>query len=272
MHVPFLDLKAQYRQIESEVVPVVTEAMAAGMFIGGPQVTGFEEEFAAFCDSKYCIGVGSGTDALRFALMAAGVGPGDAVVTVPNTFIATTEAISQVGATPVFVDVDPSTHTLDPQRLAELLENHPQLNQPNQPNKPNTHPIALGDYPRPPLRPDGRHGPDSRHRPAIRPCRHRRRLPGARRRVQGQKGRIPECGRLLQLLPRQESRRLRRGRGRRDRGRGDGAEDAHDPGSRAGAEIFSRHRRLQRPPRCDPGRGAAHQAEAAAGLEPVPPE
>ena len=137
MNVPFLDLKAQYKQIETEVVPSVTEAMAAGMFIGGPQVTGFEEEFAAFCDSKYCIGVGSGTDALRFALMAAGVGPGDAVITVPNTFIATTEAISQVGATPVFVDVDPSTHTLDPQRLAELLENHPQLNQPNQPNKLN---------------------------------------------------------------------------------------------------------------------------------------
>ncbi|MFZ0135075.1 MAG: DegT/DnrJ/EryC1/StrS family aminotransferase, partial [Desulfobacterales bacterium] len=113
MHVPFLDLKAQYRQIEAEVIPAVTEAMAAGMFIGGPQVTGFEEEFAAFCESNYCIGVGSGTDALRFALMAAGVGPGDAVVTVPNTFIATTEAISQVGATPVFVDIDPSTHTLD---------------------------------------------------------------------------------------------------------------------------------------------------------------
>ena len=96
--------------------------MAAGMFIGGPQVTGFEEEFAAFCDSRCCIGVGSGTDALRFALMAAGVGPGDAVVTVPNTFIATTEAISQVGATPIFVDIDPQTYTLDPQKLEDYFE------------------------------------------------------------------------------------------------------------------------------------------------------
>ena len=117
MQVPFLDLKAQYKQIESEVVPAVTEAMAAGMFIGGPQVSGFEEEFADYCDSKYCIGVGSGTDALRFALMAAGIGPGDTVITVPNTFIATTEAISQVGAIPVFVDVDPQTYTMDPKNL-----------------------------------------------------------------------------------------------------------------------------------------------------------
>ena len=122
MKVPFLDLKAQYKQIETEVIPAVTEAMAAGMFIGGPQVAGFEEEFAAFCDSRYCIGVGSGTDALRFALMAAGVGPGDAVVTVPNTFIATTEAISQVGATPIFVDVDPQTYTMDPQKLEDYFE------------------------------------------------------------------------------------------------------------------------------------------------------
>jgi dTDP-4-amino-4,6-dideoxygalactose transaminase len=129
MHVPFLDLKAQYKQIESEVVPVVTEVMAAGMFIGGPQVTGFETEFAAFCESKYCIGVGSGTDALRFALMAAGIGPGDAVITAPNTFIATTEAISQVGATPIFVDVDPQTYTMDPIKLEQLLnERYPQLN------------------------------------------------------------------------------------------------------------------------------------------------
>ena len=129
MKVPFLDLKAQYKQIETEVVPAVTQAMAAGMFIGGPEVTGFEEEFAAFCDSRYCIGVGSGTDALRFALMAAGVGPGDAVITAPNTFIATTEAISQVGAIPVFVDVDPKTHTLDPIKLEQLLnERYSQLN------------------------------------------------------------------------------------------------------------------------------------------------
>ena len=133
MQVPFLDLKAQYKQIEHEVVPVVTQAMAGGAFIGGPQVAGFETEFAEFCDSRYCIGVGSGTDALRFALMASGIGPGDEVITVPNTFIATTEAISQVGAVPVFVDTDPDTCNMDPKRLKEYLENRipkPQIQNP----------------------------------------------------------------------------------------------------------------------------------------------
>jgi dTDP-4-amino-4,6-dideoxygalactose transaminase len=122
MKVPFLDLKAQYKQIENEVVPLVTEAMENGMFIGGPNVEGFEKEFAEFCDSKYCIGVNSGTDALRFALMATGVGPGDEVITVPNTFIATTEAISQVGATPVFVDIDENTCNMDPAKLDGYLK------------------------------------------------------------------------------------------------------------------------------------------------------
>jgi len=114
MNVPFLNLKIQFKEIEKEVVPMMTEAMTNAAFIGGPQVTGLESEFASFCDSKYCIGVNSGTDALRFALMAIGVGAGDEVITVPNTFIATTEAISQVGATPVFVDVLKDTFNMDP--------------------------------------------------------------------------------------------------------------------------------------------------------------
>jgi len=113
MNVPFLDLKIQYKQIEHEIIPMLTEAMANAAFVGGPQVTGFETEFAAFCESKFCIGVNSGTDALRFALMAIGIGAGDEVITVPNTFIATTEAISQVGATPVFVDVRKDTCNMD---------------------------------------------------------------------------------------------------------------------------------------------------------------
>ena len=113
MQVPFLDLKTQYKQIEQEVVPMLTEAMSNASFIGGPQVSGLEEEFAAFCSSKYCVAVNSGTDALRFALIAAGIGPGDEVITVPNTFIATTEAISQAGAVPVFVDIDPDTYNID---------------------------------------------------------------------------------------------------------------------------------------------------------------
>jgi dTDP-4-amino-4,6-dideoxygalactose transaminase len=117
MHVPFLDLKPQYRQIEAELTPKLREIMAAGAFIGGQEVEAFEAEFAAFCESPHCVGLNSGTDALRFALMAAGVGPGDEVITVPHTFIATTEAISQAGAVPVFVDIDPRTCTLDPGRL-----------------------------------------------------------------------------------------------------------------------------------------------------------
>ena len=121
MNIPFLDLKTQFREIEHEVLPMVKEAMENAAFIGGPQVSGFETEFAAFCDSKYGVGVNSGTDALRFALMAAGVGSGDEVITVPHTFIATTEAISQVGAKPVFVDIDPKTYNMDPNKLESYL-------------------------------------------------------------------------------------------------------------------------------------------------------
>jgi dTDP-4-amino-4,6-dideoxygalactose transaminase len=121
MNIPFLDLKGQYKQIADEVIPMVTTAMEQGAFIGGPQVNGFEEEFAAFCDSKYCAGVASGTDALRFAFMAVGVGPDTEVITVPNTFIATTEAISQVGAVPVFVDIRPDTCTIDVLDIEEKI-------------------------------------------------------------------------------------------------------------------------------------------------------
>jgi dTDP-4-amino-4,6-dideoxygalactose transaminase len=122
LKVPFLDLKAQSKQIEHEVMSMVTETMDSGTFIGGTQVSGFESEFAEFCESRFCIGVGSGTDALRFALIASGVGQGDEVITVPNTFIATTEAISQVGATPAFVDIDEYTYTMDPRKLNEFME------------------------------------------------------------------------------------------------------------------------------------------------------
>lgn len=121
MQVPFLDLKVQYRQIEKEIVPLLLEAMQEGAFIGGPHVAGFEQEFAAFCDSKYCVAVNSGTDALRFALLAAGIGPGDEVITVANTFIATTEAISQTGAKPVFVDIDRATSNIDPQSVTAAI-------------------------------------------------------------------------------------------------------------------------------------------------------
>lgn len=122
MQIPFLDLKIQYKQIENEVLPMITAAMENGQFVGGSHVVEFEKEFAKFCESDYAIGVNSGTDALRFALMALNIGPGDEVITVPNTFIATTEAISQTGARPVFVDIDPHTCNMDPNKLEDYLK------------------------------------------------------------------------------------------------------------------------------------------------------
>jgi len=120
--IPFLDLITPHRELEEELVAVFRNALETAGFIGGPMVEDFEEDFAQFCDVEYCVGVGSGTDALRFALIAAGVSPGDTVVTVPNTFIATTEAISQAGARPDFVDIDERTYTIDPSKLQEYLE------------------------------------------------------------------------------------------------------------------------------------------------------
>jgi dTDP-4-amino-4,6-dideoxygalactose transaminase len=122
MKVPFLDLVTPHAELKEELLKVVETALDTAGFIGGPMVQGFEEDFAKYCDAAHCVGVGSGTDALRFALIAAGVGAGDAAVTVPNTFIATTEAISQAGAQIVFVDIDEATYNLDPEKLREYLE------------------------------------------------------------------------------------------------------------------------------------------------------
>ena len=120
--IPFLDLVSPHAELQEELIAAFQEALKTAAFIGGPIVEGLEREFAAFCDTRFCVGVGSGTDALRFALSAAGVTEGDAVITVPNTFIATTEAISQVGAHPEFVDVEESTSTMDAERLRLFLE------------------------------------------------------------------------------------------------------------------------------------------------------
>ena len=121
-HIPLLDLVTVHRELEEELVSVLKAALRTARFIGGPMVDDFELQFAEFCETPHCVGVGSGTDALRFALIAAGVRPGDTVLTVPNTFIATTEAISQAGARPDFVDVDERTYTLDPEALRVYLE------------------------------------------------------------------------------------------------------------------------------------------------------
>ena len=120
--IPFLDLITPHQELEAELLAVAQKVFSDASFIGGPMVEEFEREFAAFCDAKYCVGVNSGTDALRFALMAAGVEPGDIILTVPHTFIATTEAISQAGAHIAFVDIDEQSYTMDPKALLEFIE------------------------------------------------------------------------------------------------------------------------------------------------------
>jgi dTDP-4-amino-4,6-dideoxygalactose transaminase len=120
--VPFLDLVAPHAELREELCEIFKTTLETAGFVGGPMVEEFERDFAKYCEADHCIGVGSGTDALRFALIASGIASGDAVITVPNTFIATTEAVSQAGARPLFVDVDEGTYNLDPERLREHIE------------------------------------------------------------------------------------------------------------------------------------------------------
>ncbi len=119
--IPFLDLVAQHRPLEEELVEAFRRTLRGARFINGPEVTAFESEFAAFVGAPGCVGVASGTDALRFALMALGLKKGDEVITVPHTFIATTEAITQAGGAIKFVDVDERTMTLDPRQLQSAI-------------------------------------------------------------------------------------------------------------------------------------------------------
>jgi dTDP-4-amino-4,6-dideoxygalactose transaminase len=119
--VPFLDLSAHHAPLRSEIDAAIGQVIDSGAFAGGPFVAAFEECFAAFCGCTWCIGVGSGTDALWLTLLACGVGPGDEVITVPNTFMATAEAITYCGARPVFVDVDALTYTMDPALIEEAI-------------------------------------------------------------------------------------------------------------------------------------------------------
>jgi dTDP-4-amino-4,6-dideoxygalactose transaminase len=122
MPIPFLDLVSPHRELKTALLTVLEQAIGTAGFIGGPMVETFEKEFAHFCSTRYCVAVSSGTDALRLAYIAAGILPGDEVITVPNTFIATTEAISQAGAHTVFVDIDERTYAMDPAKLAMFLD------------------------------------------------------------------------------------------------------------------------------------------------------
>ncbi|MGB7793478.1 MAG: aminotransferase class I/II-fold pyridoxal phosphate-dependent enzyme, partial [Terrimicrobiaceae bacterium] len=119
--VPFLDLNSQHAPHRREFSAAIEEVIDSGAFAGGPFVERFEKDFAAYCDCRHAIGVGNGTDALWLALLAMGVGPGDEVLTVPSTFMATAEAITYCGAKPVFVDIDERTYTMDPARLEEAV-------------------------------------------------------------------------------------------------------------------------------------------------------
>ena len=121
MKIPLVDLGAQYRALKTDIDKAIGRVIEKTAFILGPEVEEFERDFAGFCEAKYAVGVSSGTDALHLALLACGVGPGDEVITTPFTFIATAEAISMCGATPVFVDIDPDTYNLDPSRIESRL-------------------------------------------------------------------------------------------------------------------------------------------------------
>src|SRR3989449_9830866 len=115
--IPSAGVSSQYSSLKEEIDSAVSRVLTSGRYIGGPEVEGLEREFAQFCGVPHAVAVASGTDALRFALMTAGVGAGSEVITSPLSFIATTEAVTQAGARPVFVDVEPESLTLDPERL-----------------------------------------------------------------------------------------------------------------------------------------------------------
>jgi dTDP-4-amino-4,6-dideoxygalactose transaminase len=121
LQVPFLDLRVQHEPLMPQLLEAFQEVTEASAFAGGPYVARFEAEFAAFCQARYALGVGSGTDALWLSLLALGVGPGDEVITTPNSFMATAEAISLCGARPVFVDIDERTYTMDPDQLEAAI-------------------------------------------------------------------------------------------------------------------------------------------------------
>src|SRR5437773_10774541 len=121
MEVPYFDLKAQYASLREDILAALDRVCRTAAFVLGEEVARFEEEFAAYCEVRHCVALNSGTSALHLALLAAGVQPGDEVITTPNTFIGTAEAISYVGARPVFVDIHPATANLDPERIEAAI-------------------------------------------------------------------------------------------------------------------------------------------------------
>jgi len=127
IRIPLLDLTAQYAAIRGEIEEAVRRVFESQQFILGPDVAALEQEVAAYCGASHAIGCGSGTDALLLALRALDIGPGDEVLTTPFTFFATAGAIANVGARPVFADIDPATFNLDPRQAREVLKRHPRV-------------------------------------------------------------------------------------------------------------------------------------------------
>jgi dTDP-4-amino-4,6-dideoxygalactose transaminase len=125
--VPLLDLRAQYQSIRTEILAAIERVAESQQFILGDEVRQFESEIAEYCGSRFAIGCASGADALRLALMAYGIGPGDEVLTVPYTFFATASAIHLCGARTVFVDVDANTFNIDIEQARQALEQHPKI-------------------------------------------------------------------------------------------------------------------------------------------------
>jgi len=121
VNIPFLDLKAQYQTIREQVLSSIEQVLESCEFILGPNVSAFEQEIAKYLGVKHAIGVGNGTDALVLILDALGIGPGDEVITTPYTFFATAECVSRLGAKPVFVDIDPITLAIDPEKLEQAI-------------------------------------------------------------------------------------------------------------------------------------------------------
>jgi dTDP-4-amino-4,6-dideoxygalactose transaminase len=119
--VPYLDLKAQYRSIKPEIDAAIARVLDSCQFVLGAEVAGFEKEFAAYCGAAECVALNSGTSALHLALLAAGVGPGDEVITVPFTFVASVAAVTYTGARPVLVDIDPRSFTMDPAAIEAAI-------------------------------------------------------------------------------------------------------------------------------------------------------
>jgi dTDP-4-amino-4,6-dideoxygalactose transaminase len=122
MNIPFVDLRSQYDSIKEEIDEAISQVISKTAFVGGPFLDSFEQSFAKFCNAKHCIGVGNGTDALFLALKALRIGNGDEVIVPANTFIATSEAVTMTGAKVAFVDIDPKTYNIDPNKLENYLK------------------------------------------------------------------------------------------------------------------------------------------------------